>query len=231
MLFDLRSPARRRAIKVIYSLLALLMFVGLVGFGIGGATSGGLFDVSGGCGGSSQSSGFEKEVKSAEKRTTTQPSNPQAWAALARARYQDAAAGSDPNTGAFSADGRKKLAGVEQAWNRYLALKTEGRDPGLASLMVQAFVQLNKPAQAAKAQEIVTEKKPSADAFFQLAVYSYAAGDTRTGDLASQRALDLTPKDLRASLQDRLKSAKESAKGATGGGTNAPPGATTTSGG
>ena len=98
-------------------------------------------------------------------------------------------------------------------------------------MAVEAFVQLNKPAHAAKAQEIVTDAKPSADAFYQLAVYSYAAGDTRTGDLASQRAVDLTPKDLRASLQDRLKSAKESAKGATGGGSNAAPGASTTSGG
>ena len=224
MLFDLRSPGRRRTIKVIYTLLAILMAVGLVGFGIGGATSGGLFDVSGGCGGDEVESGFAQDVERAEKRTQTQPSNPQAWAALARARYQDAAAGSDPNTGAFSAEGRRKLTGATRAWDRYLALKKDNRDPGLASLMVQAFVQLNRPRQAADAQRIVTEAKPSADAFFQLAVYSYAAGDKRTGDLASQRALDLTPKDLRPSLEDRLKAAKEGAQGATGGGAQQPTG-------
>lgn len=225
MLFDLRSPARRRAIKIIYSLLALLMAVGLVGFGIGGATSGGLFDVSGGCGGDEQANGFEKDVERAEKRTKAQPSNPAAWAALTRARYQDASSGTNPETGEFSPEGRRKLADVQRAWNRYLALKKEGRDPGLAALMVQAFVQMNKPAEAAKAQRIVTEAKPSADAFFQLAVYSYSARDNRTGDLASQRALDLTPKDMRPSLQDRLKAAKEGAAGATGGATNAPAGA------
>ena len=35
MLFDLRSGARKRTIKVVYLGLALLMFVGFVGFGIG----------------------------------------------------------------------------------------------------------------------------------------------------------------------------------------------------
>ncbi|MGI8593169.1 MAG: tetratricopeptide repeat protein [Solirubrobacteraceae bacterium] len=227
MLFDLRSPARRRAIKIIYTMLAILMGVGLVGFGIGGNVSGGIFDASGGCGGDSPSSTFEKDVEKAEKRVQAQPRNAQAWAALARVRYQDAASGSDPQTGEFSAEGRKNLAGVEQAWNRYLVLQPEKRDPNLASLMVQAFVQLDKAGDAVKAQQIVTEAKPSADSFFQLAVYAYSAGQTRTGDLASQRALDLTPKDLRPSLQERIDEAKQSAAAAaSGGGTNggaAPP--------
>ena len=220
MLFDLRSPGRRRAIKFIYGTLALLMAVGLVGFGIGGNVSGGIFDASGGCGGEKPSSAFEEDVQRAEKRVKAQPRNAAAWAALARVRYQDAAAGSDQQTGEFSAEGRKKLAGVEQAWNRYLVLQPEKRDPNLASLVVQAFVQLNKAGDAVKAQQIVTDAKPSADSFFQLAVYAYSAGQTRTGDLASQRALDLTPKDLRPSLQERIDEAKQSAAGATGGGSN-----------
>ena len=39
MLFDLRARGRRRAIKVIYLFLALLMGGGLIFFGIGGSTS------------------------------------------------------------------------------------------------------------------------------------------------------------------------------------------------
>ena len=35
MLFDLRSGARKRTVKIVYLGLALLMFVGFVGFGIG----------------------------------------------------------------------------------------------------------------------------------------------------------------------------------------------------
>ena len=41
MLFDLRGKGRRRAVRVIYIGLALLMGVGLVGFGIGGGFGGG----------------------------------------------------------------------------------------------------------------------------------------------------------------------------------------------
>ena len=41
MLFDLRGHGRRRAVRVIYIGLALLMGVGLVGFGIGGGFGGG----------------------------------------------------------------------------------------------------------------------------------------------------------------------------------------------
>ena len=41
MLFDLRSGGRRRTVKVVYLGLALLMFVGFVGFGIGSSGLGG----------------------------------------------------------------------------------------------------------------------------------------------------------------------------------------------
>src|SRR5256886_6259674 len=53
MLFDLRGRGRRRTIQAIYVTLAILMGGGLVFFGIGGNTSGGLFDAfkSGGRGG------------------------------------------------------------------------------------------------------------------------------------------------------------------------------------
>jgi hypothetical protein len=212
MLFDLRSPGRRRMIKVIYSMLAVLMAVGLVGFGIGGATSGGIFDVSGGCGGDDANNQFQEDVDKAQERTKTQPSNPAAWAALTRAQYQLAATQADPETGAFTADGRKELLATDRAYKRYLVLAGERPDANLASLMVQAYTGLNRPKEAVKAQQIVVDQKPSANAFYQLAVYGYAAGDTRTGDLASQRAIDLTPKDLQPALRERLKDAKESSQ-------------------
>ena len=41
MLFDLRSGGRRRTVKTVYLGLALLMFVGFVGFGIGSSGLGG----------------------------------------------------------------------------------------------------------------------------------------------------------------------------------------------
>ena len=44
MLFDLRGRGRRRTVQVIYLSLAILMGGGLVLFGIGSSSSGGLFD-------------------------------------------------------------------------------------------------------------------------------------------------------------------------------------------
>ena len=51
MLFDLRSPHRRRVIKTVYVFLALLIGVGLVGFGVGTGTNLNPFSSAGGGGG------------------------------------------------------------------------------------------------------------------------------------------------------------------------------------
>ena len=79
--------------------------------------------------------------------------------------------------------------------------------------MVRAFDQtgLNRPADAAKAQEIITEARPSATTFATLAIYAYQAGQTRKGDLARQQALDLAEKDERNILKDQLDQAKQAA--------------------
>src|SRR5688500_7531688 len=103
MLFDLKGR-RKRFIQVSYVVLAVLFAVGLVGFGIGGATSGGLFDAIGGGGGSgSGSDTFEKQVERLERSTRAQPTNEKAWVQLARAEYQVATTGGDYDnqTGTF----------------------------------------------------------------------------------------------------------------------------------
>ena len=86
MLFDLRGPGRRRTIKVIYSSLAVLMGVGLVLFGIGGAVSGGLFDAFNGGGSTSSGDAFKAEITRLNKRIAANPSDPAALAELARTR-------------------------------------------------------------------------------------------------------------------------------------------------
>src|SRR4051812_8802883 len=117
MLFDLRARGRRRAIKVIYLFLAVLMGGGLVFFGIGGNTSGGLFDAisgNGGGGGSSVDDRLTKQVKTYEKRVAASPSDARAWAALTRAQYQVAGLGDnyDQNAGTFTEKGKKALVKV-----------------------------------------------------------------------------------------------------------------------
>jgi hypothetical protein len=197
MLFDLQSRGRRNVVKVIYVWLAILMGGGLILFGIGtGTGGGGLFDVFSG-GGSSTSSQVSSAEKKASREVRLHPQDPQAWADLARARYQTAGLGSnyDQATNAFTESGRAKLATAATAWQRYLRLDPNHPDATLARLMATAYsdVGLNDAAQAAGAMEIVTEQQPSAAAYATLAQFAYLAGQTRKGDLAAAKAVELAP--------------------------------------
>jgi hypothetical protein len=219
MLFDLRSAGRRRTIKVVYVTLAVLMGGGLVLFGIGGSVSGGLVDAltEGGGGGDTGIERFERQERDAVARTRANPQDAAAWAALARARVQIASFGDnyDPNTDRYSRAGRAELAQAVTAWNRHLEV-ADRPDDRVASLMVRAFVALQRPRDAIKAQEVITQARPSAGAYAQLAIFAYQAGNTRTGDLARNEALRRAPKVQRPQLKTQLDAAKKQAAGASG---------------
>jgi hypothetical protein len=225
MLFDLRARGRRRVIKVIYLGLAVLMGGGLVFFGIGGNTSGGLFDAfksGGGGGGGNVDSRLTKQVDRYESRVRVQPRDARAWAALTRAQYQVAGLGDnyDQNAGTFTAKGKTELVKVERSWDRYLALNPPKADADLAALMVQAFspTGLSRPPKAVAAQEIVVDARPpSAGLYSTLAILAYQAGQTRKGDLASDKAVSLAPKDQRSLLKEQLQQAKQAGGGASSG--------------
>jgi len=228
MLFDLRGRGRRRAVQGIYLSLAILMGGGLVLFGIGGNTNGGLFDAfkSGGTGGGNDI--VQQRVDKAEKAVQVRPRDSGAWATLARLRFQNASQGNgyDQATGQFTAAGKGRLSGAQRAWERYLALKPPKPDPNTALLMVQSFspAALNKPDKAVAAIEIVLDaRKPSAPLFAQYAQLAYAAGQSRKADLAAKRAVALAPKDQRAALKSQLDSVKQAASGAGAGGAGGAP--------
>jgi hypothetical protein len=214
MLFDLRGRGRRRTIQFIYLSLAILMGGGLVLFGIGGNTSGGLLDAFKEDSGSGTVS-FDKRIEAAEKRVAANPRNAPGWAQLVRLRYQEASTtGFSEQTGTFTADGRRELLKVERAWDRYVALDPKKPDDKVANLMVQAFLPtgLNKLDKAVTAMEIVAESRAPSDGLFaQLAQLAYAAGQTRKGDLAADKAVSLAPKEERSLLRSQLKAAKTQA--------------------
>jgi hypothetical protein len=218
MLFDLRGRGRRRTVQMVYATLAVLMAAGLILFGVGSGLAGGLIDALNGGGGSSGggNSALSKQVDSLQKRAQRDPRKADNWSMLARAKFQLAAGTIDQSTGEYSADGRKDLAAAGVAWDRYLALNPPKPDPAVAALMVQVFVQLNQVGKAADAQEIVTGARPNRNAYLQLAKLAYAAGQTRKGDLAAQKALAQTPKDLRGAVRDQLNQAKKQAANAAG---------------
>lgn len=210
MLFDLRGRGRRRTVQAVYASLAILMGGGMVFFGVGGSGVG-LFNADENGGATGGTNVLAKKLKAAEKRVEKTPRDPAAWAELARQRYQNA--GYDNNTNTFTKKGLKRLRGADAAWQRYLALNPKKPDAKLARLMTNAYdpTALNQPAKAVKAWDIIVEEDPSKESYTNLAAFAYLAKQDRKGDLAQAAALRLTPKDERAQLKSRLKSAKEGA--------------------
>jgi hypothetical protein len=213
MLFDLRGRGRRRTIQAIYLTLAVLMGGGLVFFGIGGNTSGGLFDAfKGNGGGGSGTSVFAKQIKTAERQVKVNPNDTAAWAALAKARFGDAGQGKnyDRTNQTYTDDGRKELQGATDAFKRYLLLNKGKADLTLASQALQAILAggLNDPVTGTTAARIVAEARPSANTYYQLAQLAYKAGDKRTGDLASSKTLELAPPGRKSQVKLLLEQAK-----------------------
>jgi hypothetical protein len=216
MLFDLRGRGRRRTVQAIYLSLAILMGGGLVLFGIGGNTSGGLFDaINGGDGGggTSADAAFQKRVDSFVKRTQANPSDQAAWLGLAKLRFQVANTGENYNQTqqAYTAKGLQELRQADSAWTRYLALDPKKPDPQTANLMVQAYGQggIKQYTKAVQAMEIVIDnREESAGLYAQLAVLAAGANQTRKSDLAEKKAIALAPKDQRKQLKSDIDLAK-----------------------
>jgi DNA-binding ferritin-like protein len=211
MLFDLKGR-RRRVVQGTYLMLAVLMGGGLVLFGIGGGSlNGGLLNAFGGGGGSSNGNAqLEKQIETAQKRLAVSPQDPAALTQIIRGNYQLAGLNVDTSTGAYNAEGKKDLQKAAVAWERYLNTNPANPNATLANFMFQAYSQagLNQPAKAEKAAEIVAQNQNSSAAYLQVVQYASLAGDKRTADLASQKALDLAPKGQRSSVQKLLKQAR-----------------------
>jgi tetratricopeptide (TPR) repeat protein len=217
MLFDLRGRGRRRTVQAIYLSLAILMGGGLVLFGIGGNTSGGLFDAINGNGGGGGNTSIDKvaqqRIDTYNRRLRANPSDEASWLGMAKVRFQVANAGENYNTTqqAYTEKGLAQLREVDKAWSRYLALNPKKPDATIANLMVQAYGQagLKQYSKAVTALEIVMDSRPaSAGLYAQLAVFAAGANQTRKSELAEQKAIDLAPKAQRKQLKSDIDLAK-----------------------
>ncbi len=218
MLFDLRSRGRRRTVRVVYGSLALLMFVGLVGVGVGAGNGfGGILNAFTGNGSTTaQKAVISQQERQAIRATQVDPNNGAAWGELLQARWTAAGEGADYNatTGAFTAAGKAELTRATQDWEHYLAL-VKSPDPNLAVLAARAYVATGDYAGAANAWESETEVASSEVKGWEcLAITSYAANESRKGDLASAKAVSLLPKSQQLTTKQELSSAKSSASSA-----------------
>jgi hypothetical protein len=217
MLFDLRGRGRRRTVQAIYLSLAILMGGGLVLFGIGGNTSGGLFDAINGNGGSGGNSSVDKvaqqRIDTYVKRTRANPSDEASWLGMAKVRFQVANTGENYNATqqAYTAKGLQQLRQADAAWTRYLALNPKKPDAATANLMVQAYGQagLKQYPKAVSALELVIDSRAeSAGLYAQLAVLAAGANQTRKSELSETKALALAPKAQRKQLKSEIDLAK-----------------------
>lgn len=212
MLFDLRSRGRRRTVQVVYLGLALLLGGGLVLFGVGtGNGNGGLLNaLTGGGSNSAQSSALSAQEKAALEQTRLNPTDASAWSALVAARWESASSGSNYNTtnDTFTSSGKVKLAETVAAWQRYLQL-TKAPNSTTAILAARAYGALGDYSQEAQAWGFQSAANPTvAHGYECLAASAYAAGQTREGDLALNKALTLVPKLSRTTLKSEIQAAK-----------------------
>jgi hypothetical protein len=147
---------------------------------------------------------LEQRVADADAAAKAKPRSAQAFADLAEAHYLAAGADVDPIDNSYGAAGKAHLQRAADAWERSLGLKPKRPDIAVASMMSLAYGQsgLNEPRKAIAAQLIVTEIRNDSSSYQTLARMAYDAGDTRTGDLAVDRALKLAPASDRKRLRD-----------------------------
>ena len=218
MLFDLRGRGRRTTVRVVYTGLALLLGVGLIGFGIGGCFGGGGFLNAASENGGAGSASFANRVKKYQKLTLQQPGNAQAWEKLLTAQLHEAGGEAYVNarTGAPTAKGKELFSKASRSWESYLALNPPKPSTELAKLMVRVYGAegLNQPASAVQVLQLVVAAEPkNASYYAALAEYAYKAKNARVGDLASSKAVALAPSNQRARVKKELETVKKSPEG------------------
>lgn len=200
MLFDLRSRRRKNTVRVVYSLLAAVMVVGLVAFGIGTGTSG-LFGSGNSSSSSSNSSDGSNLISKAEAKVKKDPSSASAWANLFNAHYVDATSGSNINssTGALTTTGVAAMKAAVPAWEKYVKLSgdkplfQDATNAGHMYVDLALYDSKTEWVNAVSAWEYAvqalrsTDYSSLVDQYTCLTLSAYAGGQTTTADAAATK--------------------------------------------
>ena len=200
-------------VQITFASLAILMGGGLVLFGIGGDTSGGLFDAfSGNKGGGNGNSLIQKRVDKNEDRLKASPHSEAVRKALVRDYFQLATSQVADTQSGYPDEAKDELRKAAANWNAYLALEPKKPDTSLARLMLQVYdpTALAKPKDALEAARLIAENEEKSQAYLNLVQFAALAGDTRLADLAGQKAVDLAPKGQRKAVKAQVKQLKAS---------------------
>lgn len=204
MLFDIRGR-RKNVVKVVYGILAVMMGASLF-LVVGPVNIGSLLNTADEVDRSAEI--FEEQIERTEQRLRKDPENPDILVSLTRAHINAGRAKSelDPTTGETLVTGQARIEyeKATDAWAKYLKAVGEGEpNPSVASLVSgTAFVlaQNSKTyseaieylGDAADAQLLAAEGRPSVGSWTTLAAYAYLADDKATGAKAGKEAMALT---------------------------------------
>jgi hypothetical protein len=209
MLFDLRGR-RRRVVQVVYLTLALLLGGGLVLFGIGGDVSGGLLNAFEGGGGQSGDEVTENRIDQQEERLQANPRNEAVLAALVRDYFSLATQQRESGTAGFPEDARDELQRAGQYWQRYAdAADQPSVETARYAQQVYGEGALDQPKEAQRAVAIIAERENDVVSYLSLVDVATRAGDTRTANLAAQKAVDLAPQGQKKAVKQQAEQLKQ----------------------
>ncbi|MDX6688901.1 MAG: hypothetical protein QOG15_358 [Solirubrobacteraceae bacterium] len=156
------------------------------------------------------------KIAATERAVKAKPNDPQALVDLTERYAQYAYQVGNPTGASLGPQGLAQLRKAAATWERYLALKPEHPDVQLATVMTRAYGQagLNDPRKAIRAMEVAAanRKPPSGPIYAQLALLYYQQHDYREGDLAADRAVQLTDPAGRRVLRRQLRQLRSQAK-------------------
>ena len=206
MLFDLTSPGRKTAVRIIFGFLALIFAGGFIFLGIG--TEGG-FNPFDNVGGGSTDEAFEQQVEDAEEEIAANPDDPEPLASLIvlRAGSGDRQLEVDEETGmpvALSEDSRQEYEEAIELWQEYLDMKPRKINAAAAGAVVQSYRFLGDTDGAIAAQRKFAQSEPTAVNLGFLAQLLYFDLQIEAADEARDQAIAKATADNKDLITDQL---------------------------
>lgn len=233
MLFDLRGRGRRRVTRIVYIGLALLIGVGLVGFGIGGGFGGGGLLNAATSNEGSNSVNYQKQITKYRKLTQSKPQDSAAWAGLTLNLLHEGSSETYVTSAGLTSKGHAIYKEITQAWSGYIASKPKTPSLALAKEMLLVYGEegLNEPKEEVSLLQIIVGVEPNKAAYYgQLAEYAYKAHDTSLGNLAGEKYIALEPaadrKKAKTSLEELKKAIEKESSSSSSSAASSSAGAT-----
>lgn len=213
MLFDLRGR-RKNVVKVVYAILAILMGASL--FLTVGPLS--ITDVFSGSSSSSADSVLTDQAEKIEQKLKKDPTNEDLLLQDVRIRVSagNTAVETDGSGNPqYTQDVLDQYELAADSWKKYLAQNPSEPNPNVALLVANALYVLGatstdpqevqeRLADAAEAQQIVADARPTLNSLATLAQFQYLAGNTKAGDEALAKAKKKAPKNQQKALESQL---------------------------